>query len=171
MRGGGLDRTGAAARGAAGRVVSEDEGEKGTLLARKLGIREGSRVLLLEPPLGFARKLEPLPEGAGLATRVMGQADVIALFASSRAVLLELFHKGAHALAPRGKLWALWPRKSSGFFTDLTEEQVRAVGLAHALVDDKIIAADEIWAGLRFVFKERDRLLVPRASDVRASDA
>jgi hypothetical protein len=142
-----------------------------TPLSRRLGIHAGCRVLLLEPPLGFQRKLEPLPSGAGLATRILGQADVVVLFASSRAVLLELFHRAAHALAPRGRVWAMWPRKSSGFFTDLTEEQVRAVGLAHALVDDKLIAADEIWAGLRFVLKERDRLILPRSSESRASDA
>ena len=152
----------------------DDSGsDQGTPLARKLGIRAGHRVVVLEPPLGFVRKLEPLPEGAGLATKVpgKGQADTILLFASSRAVLLELFHKGAHALAPRGRLWAFWPRKSSGFFTDLTEEQVRSAGLAHALVDDKLLSVDDIWAGLRFIFKERDRLPIPRVEGPRASDA
>ncbi len=152
----------------------ESDSDKGTPLARKLGIRADYRVLVLEPPSGFVRKLEPLPEGADLATRPRGkghQADVILLFASSRAVLLELFHKGAHAMAPRGRLWVLWPRKSSGFFTDLTEDTVRATGLAHALVDDKLLAVDDIWAGLRFVFKERDRIPLPRAERPRASDA
>ena len=151
--------------------MDESESDQGTPLARKLGIRAGHRVLVLEPPLGFVRKLEPLPEGAGLATKVKGQADTILMFAASRAVLLELFHKAAHAMAPRGRLWVLWPRKSSGFFTDLTEEQVRAAGLAHALVDDKLVAVDDIWAGLRFVFKERDRLQVPRTEGPRATDA
>jgi hypothetical protein len=151
--------------------VDESESDQGTPLARKLGIRTGHRVLVLEPPLGFVRKLEPLPEGAGLSTRPQGQADTVLVFVASRAVLLELFHKAAHALAPRGRLWALWPRKSSGFFTDLTEEQVRAAGLAHALVDDKIGSVDEIWAGLRFVFKERDRIQLPRSEGPRASDA
>jgi hypothetical protein len=151
--------------------VDESESDQGTPLARKLGIRAGHRVLVLEPPLGFVRKLEPLPEGAGLATRPKGQADTILVFASSRAVLLELFHKAAHAMAPRGRLWVMWPRKSSGFFTDLSEEQVRAAGLAHALVDDKLLSVDEVWAGLRFVFKERDRLQIPRAEGPRATDA
>jgi len=153
--------------------VDESESDQGTPLARKLGIRAGHRVVVLEPPLGFVRKLEPLPEGAGLATKPLPrtQADTVLLFAASRAVLLELFHKGAHALAPRGHLWVLWPRKSSGFFTDLNEEQVRATGLAHALVDDKILSIDDVWAGLRFVFKERDRIQLPHSEGPRASDA
>ena len=81
-----------------------------TSLAKKLGIKEGKRVLLLDPPLGFARKLEPLPEGVGISTRPNGQQDIIVLFASSRAVLVELFPKANHVLAPRGALWAAWPR-------------------------------------------------------------
>lgn len=147
--------------------MSEDEQSGATPLGRKLGIRAGTRVLLLEPPLGFQRKLEPLPEGATVGTRPFGQSDLVVLFASSRVVLLELFHQAAHVLAPRGHLWALWPRKSSGFFTDLTEEQVRACGLSHGLTDDKIISADEIWAGLRFALRERDRLPLPQKNALR----
>jgi hypothetical protein len=147
--------------------VSEGEQGQGTPLARKLCIREGTRVLLLEPPIGFQKKLEPLPEGATVGTRPFGQSDVIVLFASSRVVLLELLHQAAHVLAPRGFLWVLWPRKSSGFFTDVSEEQVRAAGLAHGLSDDRMVTADEIWAGLRFVFKERERLPLPQKAALR----
>jgi len=130
-------------------------------MAAKLGLHEESRVLLLDPPLGFARKLEPLPKGAGVGTRPFGQADVIALFASSHAALLELFAKAAKVLAPRGKIWAAWPRKGSGVFTDLSEEQVRAAGLALGLSDDKQTTFDDVWTALRFEFKERPRLSRP----------
>ena len=118
-------------------------------------------MLLLDPPLGFARKLEPLPRGAGVGTRPFGQADVIALFASSNAALGELFAKAAKVLAPRGHIWAAWPRKSSGVFTDLNEELVRAAGLSLGLSDDKQTPLDDVWAALRFTFKERPRLNRP----------
>lgn len=140
-------------------------------LGKRLGVREGTRVLLLDPPVGFARRLEPLPEGAGVGTRPFGQADVVVLFASSRAVLVELFHKAAAALAPRGLLWVCWPRKSSGMFTDLSEEQVRAVGLAAGFTDDRITSLDETWAALRFVFKERPRRPLPRPASLQVPDA
>lgn len=140
-------------------------------IGRRLGVREGTRVLLLDPPLGFARKLEPLPTGAGVGTRPFGQSDLVVLFASSRAALGELFQKASHVLAPRGAIWAAWPRKSSGFFTDLTEEQVRAVGLSHAMTDTKIMTLDEIWAALRFVVRDRDRLLLPRQKELSVPDA
>lgn len=140
-------------------------------LCQKLGIKEGRRVLLLDPPVGFARKLEPLPERVGVTTRIVSLNDIILVFASSRAVLGELFHKARHVLAPRGALWVAWPRKSSGFFTDLDEAQVRAVGLAGGLTDNKIIAVDEIWSALRFVEKERDRLPLPHSSQISLPEA
>ena len=84
-----------------------------TSLAEKLGIREGRRVLVLDPPVGFVKRLDPLPEGVGVTTKIVSLADVIVVFSSSRAVLGELFHKAKHVLAPRGALWVAWPRKSS----------------------------------------------------------
>ena len=138
-------------------------------LSARLGVQVGSRIWLLEPPVGFARKLEPLPAEAGITTVTPRLVqDVILLFAMSRAALGEMLPKAAHHLAPRGGLWAAWPRKSSGVFTDLTEEQVRAVGLAAGLVDNKIISLDEVWAGLRFIFKERDRLYIPSGVELGA---
>ncbi|HEY6909933.1 MAG TPA: DUF3052 domain-containing protein [Myxococcales bacterium] len=137
-------------------------------ICQKLGIKEGRRVLVLDPPVGFVRRLEPLPGGVGVTTRIVSLADVIVVFASSRAVLGELFAKAKHVLAPRGYLWVAWPRKSSGFFTDLDEQLVRAVGLAGGLTDNKIIAVDEIWSALRFVEKDRDRLPLPRGAEMPA---
>ena len=140
-------------------------------LCQKLGIKEGRRVLVLDPPVGFVRHLDPLPAGVGVTTRVLSLNDVIIVFASSRAVLGELFPKAKHALAPRGALWVAWPRKSSGFFTDLDEAQVRGVGLAAGLTDNKIIEVDTIWSALRFVEKERDRLPLPRTSEISLPEA
>jgi len=137
-------------------------------LCQKLGIKEDRRVLVLDPPAGFVKRLDPLPDRVGVTTRIVSLADVIVVFASSRAVLGELFPKAKHVLAPRGSLWVAWPRKSSGFFTDLDEQLVRAVGLAAGLTDNKMISMDEIWSALRFVEKPRDRLSLPRGAEMSA---
>ena len=101
-----------------------------------------------------------------MATKPVSQMDVILVFASSRAVLGELFPRAKHVLAPRGAIWVAWPRKSSGFFTDLSQDLVRSVGLAAGMSDDKIISIDEIWAALRFIVKERERLPLPRSAQI-----
>src|SRR2546430_15430194 len=135
-------------------------------LSHKLGIKEGRRVLVLDPPVGFVRRLDPLPDGVGVTTKIVSLADIIIVFSSSRAVLGELFPKAKHVLAPHGAIWVAWPRKSSGFFTDLSQDLVRSVGLAAGMSDDKIISIDEIWAALRFIVKERDRPPLPRSAQI-----
>jgi hypothetical protein len=140
-------------------------------LTHKLGIREDRRVLVLDPPSGFVPKLDPLPSGASVATRIVGHFDIILVFASSRVVLGELFPKAKHVMAPRGAIWAAFPRKSSGFFTDLDEGLVRAVGLAAGLTDNKIISMDEIWSALRFIEKDRERLPLPQQASVSSPQA
>jgi hypothetical protein len=64
-------------------------------------------------------------------------------------------------LDPAGGLWIAWPKKTrkpaSGLVTDVTETDVRAIGLAAGLVDNKVCAIDDVWSGLRFVFRLVDR--------------
>jgi hypothetical protein len=57
-----------------------------------------------------------------------------------------------------GRLWIAWPKKSSKVATDLTENVVRELALANALVDNKVAAITEIWSGLQLVIRVQDRL-------------
>ncbi len=54
-------------------------------------------------------------------------------------------------------LWVSWPKKASGVKTDLTDNVVRELGLSEGLVDVKVCAVDEVWSGLKFVFRLKDR--------------
>jgi hypothetical protein len=125
-------------------------GYSGTPLPRKLGIQEASRVRLFGAPDGFARSL-------GVVARPRGEADVIVLFTRGAAALQRDFARAKKALRPAGGLWIAWPKKSSGVATDLGENEVRAIGLALGLVDNKVCAIDETWSGLRFVHRLADR--------------
>ena len=130
-------------------------GYSGTPLPRKLGIREGSRVLLVGAPAGFTDALGDLPGGVELAAA--GELDVVVLFAPDAAALRAQFGGLVTGLASAGGLWVAWPKRSSGVATDLDENVVRAVGLASGLVDNKVCAIDATWSGLRFVRRLRDR--------------
>jgi hypothetical protein len=68
--------------------------------------------------------------------------------------------RAAKALAPAGMVWISWPKKSSGVATDLTEDIIRATGLALGLVDVKVCAVTDVWSGLKFVIPVKDRLKV-----------
>jgi hypothetical protein len=132
-------------------------GYSGTPLAKKLGIREGYVVVLAGAPDGFEAMLDPLPAGAVVGRRARSGADVVLLFAPSRAVLERRFAPLAAALDRAGGLWVCWPKRSSGVVTDLDENAVRSHGLAAGLVDNKVCAVDDTWSGLRFVYRRADR--------------
>ena len=61
------------------------------------------------------------------------------------------------ALDPAGGLWIAWHKRSSGVQTELNDGVVRELGLAAGLVDNKICSINELWSGMRFVYRLRDR--------------
>ena len=129
----------------------------GTPLPRKLGIKEGSRVALVGAPSGFAQTLGPLPAGAELRRGARGTLDVIVLFATRRADLARRFATLANALDPAGRLWVGWPKKAAGVDTDLDFETVQRIGLDDGLVDNKSASVDDVFQGLQFVYRLKDR--------------
>jgi hypothetical protein len=133
-----------------------------TPLVRKLGIKAGSRVAMVEAPAGFPAVLAPLPKGVILQhSAVSGQdaeLDVILVFVREKAELERQFPGLVPCLSPAGGLWVCWPKKRSGLATDLTEDVIRAIGLGEGLVDNKVCAVDAIWSGLRFVRRLVDRM-------------
>jgi hypothetical protein len=133
-------------------------GYSGTPLPRKLGIKAGSRVAVLNAPEGFRETLGPLLEEVALSSEASHPQDILLFFTKSRAELEEQFSVLSAAITPAGSLWISWPKRASGVPTDLTENVVREIGLAAGLVDTKVCAVDEIWSGLRFVVRLKDRV-------------
>ena len=134
-------------------------GYSGTPLVKKLGIRAGQSALLVNPPNNFlAQELRPLPENLRWAAAgARGQLDFIMIFVSSAKTLERELPKLKKKLTHDGSLWVCWPKKSSGVETDLSFDVVQQRGLKIGLVDVKICAVNEIWSGLKFVYRLKDR--------------
>lgn len=132
-------------------------GYSGSPLPKKLGLKEGSRIALVNAPKDFERELGELPSNAEIVTRVTKPLDIVLLFVLNERALLRDFDKLAKKLASNGMIWVAWPKKSSGVATDLSFERVQRIGLDAGLVDVKICAIDEVWSGLKFVFRLKDR--------------
>lgn len=86
-----------------------------------------------------------------------GPLDFAMLFSKSKSTFAKEFKRLAKQLAPAGILWVIWPKKSSGVATDLDENAIREIGLATGLVDVKVCAVTEVWSGLKFVRRVKDR--------------
>ena len=124
-------------------VSNPSAGYSGTPLAKKLGIK--TTLALLSAPQGFEHKLA-LADSVEIAS----PAHRVMLFVRNSAELKRGFPKALKSVAQGGGLWIAWPKKASGIQTDITESDVRDVGLAHGWVDYKVCAVDETWSGLLF---------------------
>jgi hypothetical protein len=122
----------------------------GAPLVKKLGIRPDTRVLLLGAPADFERTLRKLPPNARLQRRTKTSPNLVLLFARSRAELARRFPNAARDLAKGSGIWIIWPKRTSGAATDLTQSVVRALGLGAGFVDYKICSVNDKWSGLLF---------------------
>jgi hypothetical protein len=132
-------------------------GYSGTPLPKKLGIKPGARLGVLNAPAGFDATLGELPDGVGTTARARGPLDVIVSFHTERGDLARRMPKLRAAMDPAAGLWIAWPKRSSGVATDLTEDVVRELALDNKLVDNKVCAIDDVWSGLRLVIRLVDR--------------
>src|SRR4051812_40065927 len=132
-------------------------GYSGTPLPRKLGIKEGHRVAILDPPTDFDATLGELPDGVATGGSARGKLDVVICFLTARSALERRFDSLKRAIFPDGGLWISWPKRSSDIQTDLTEDVIREIALERGLVDNKVCAIDQTWSGLRLVHRVVDR--------------
>lgn len=132
-------------------------GYSGTPLQKKLGIKAGKAYIYAEPstywdaiaplPDGFVHSLKPSKEGL----------DFAHVFVKESSVFEKEFLKVKGYLKKDGILWISWPKRASKVPTDLDENHIRDFGLKNGLVDVKVCAVDEVWSGLKFVFRLKDR--------------
>jgi len=130
-------------------------GYSGTPLPQKLGIKENFQVGLVGMPDDVRSELKTALTHCGIAKG--GPFDFAMLFVKSSSELKKQFSSLAKQLTPAGMLWVSWPKKTSGVATDLNENEVRKIGLAAGLVDVKVCAVNEVWSGLKFVIRVKDR--------------
>ena len=132
-------------------------GYSGTPLPKKLGIKDGQCVHFVGMPSEVQAELKPALSRCKVRRDGKGPLDFAMVFTKSQTDLSREFKRIAKLLEPAGMLWVSWPKKSSGVATDLDENVVREIGLAAGLVDVKVCAVTEIWSGLKFVRRVKDR--------------
>ena len=141
-------------------MASDHRDYSGTPLWKKLGIAEGSRVRVLDAPAGFdatLTALAPLPDGVTFLARTGRDLDVIVAFVLRASQLARRFDPLTRAIAPAGRLWIAWPKKASRVKTNVDFAVVQSTGLAAGLVDNKTAARTDVFQGLQFVRRRKDR--------------
>ncbi len=123
-------------------------------------MKPGHAILLIDPPDGFALDL---PADVTVRRRLGGHLDVVLVFVLQRSALERRIDALGRAIAPDGSIWVAWPKKASKVATDMTEHVVRQVALPRGLVDVKVAAIDEVWSGLKVVWRLSERRAEARA--------
>jgi hypothetical protein len=132
-------------------------GYSGTPLAKKLGIKAGSRVYVATGPSNYRDLLEPLPEDVSFLPALRGKVDLIHVFVTQAADLAARLPKFRQRIVEDGVIWVSWPKKAAKKSTDVTEDVVRKLALPLGLVDVKVCAVDETWSGLKLVIRVENR--------------
>ena len=132
-------------------------GYSATPLVKKLGLRSGFEVAFVNAPEDFVKQLDLQAEVKVRSLSKSKDFDFILVFVKSQETLTTAFAQYSRKIKPNGMLWVSWPKKTSGVQTDLTENIVRDIGLAVGLVDVKVCAVDDVWSGLKFVYRLKDR--------------
>ena len=130
-------------------------GYSGTPLPKKLGFKPCCRVALFSVAQDVREELANAIADAELVKK--GPIDLVLVATKSSAELRRQTPVWKKQLASNGALWILWPKKTSGVASDLDENKVRAFGLSIGLVDVKVCAVSEVWSGLKFMIRVKDR--------------
>lgn len=133
-------------------------GYSGTPLVKKLGIKAGSLVALLNEPAQYFDWISPLPDDVKLIKKPGAKpVDFVHLFVKENKTYVSEVLRFKKALHPDGMIWISWPKKSSKVPTDLDENVIRDFALKNGLVDVKVCAVDDVWSGLKLVIPVKDR--------------
>jgi hypothetical protein len=133
-------------------------GYSGTPLQKKLGIKVGMSIALLNAPPDIDTVLGELPDGVTTSRRLTGHRDLVLIFITRQVDLASRLASLTAAIAPNGMIWVAWPKRASKIDTDMTEDVIRDIVLpSSGLVDVKVCAIDQVWSGLKLVIRKTAR--------------
>jgi hypothetical protein len=132
-------------------------GYSGTPLAKKLGIKAGSRIHAIDAPTAYRKLLAPLPDGVGFDSKLAAGTDIVHVFSTRKTELARILRTVRNTMRNDASLWVSWPKKAARVATDINEDVVREVALPLGLVDVKVCAVDDVWSGLKLMVRRELR--------------
>lgn len=126
-------------------------------LIEKFGIKEGMKVSFPKVSHDLKNKIAIMPRGVEVIRELKSPVDFIWTVIHTKQDLEERFSTLRDLLKKDGMLWISWPKGTSKIETDVNENIIRDIGLSAGMVDVKVIAVDDDYSGLKFVFRLNDR--------------
>jgi hypothetical protein len=117
----------------------------GAPIGKKLGVKPGHKVVVLDAPDGYAARVV---DSSPVATR--GKGDVVLAFARDSKGLSKVAPKAFASVAEGGLLWIAYPKKTSGIATDLSRDHGWDVVTKAGWQGVSLVAVDDAWSAMRF---------------------
>jgi hypothetical protein len=126
-------------------------GYSGTPLIKKLGIKPGTKLFLINAPANYVDLLE-----IKITNQVCKKnelPDLVHLFVKDKKEFESAMKKLKSVIAknPNVTIWVSWYKKTAKITTDVTENVIRSYALKNGLVDVKVCAVSDAWSGLKLV--------------------
>jgi hypothetical protein len=138
------------------KIITQSSGYSGTPLAKKLGIKAGFHIKLVNAPENYFNLFTDLP-GNLIFTNDDIKKDLIHFFTKQEDEFISNLPLLKDQIKANGIIWVSWPKKASKIVTDITEDKIRNYAIQTGLVDIKVCAVDEIWSGLKLVIPVKNR--------------
>ncbi len=132
-------------------------GYSGTPLEKKLGIKEGFTIGLINAPEYYFGLFENLPNEVVVSASERILKDLIHFFTKEENELMYMLPLLKTQMKQDGMIWVSWPKKAAKADTDVTEDIIRNTALSIGLVDVKVCAVDEVWSALKLVIPVKER--------------
>ncbi|MEP6611972.1 MAG: DUF3052 family protein [Mucilaginibacter sp.] len=143
--------------GVGDKITAQPVGYSGTPLGKKLGIKPGFNILLVNAPEHYFSLFTDLPADLIFNNDALTAKDLIHFFTKQKDEYTNLLPALKQRIKPNGIIWVSWPKKASKVPTDITEDIIRNFALQSGLVDIKVCAVDEVWSGLKLVIRVAER--------------
>ncbi|HYP13173.1 MAG TPA: hypothetical protein VEQ63_04555 [Bryobacteraceae bacterium] len=122
----------------------------GRSAAQKIGIVEGCRVALIDPPADYLRILAPLPENVDIQEEPTTDPAAVTIWFVQDVHEYQRRLRSVGKLAGSTKLWVVWPKQKPKAQSGINQNFIRETALGVGLVDYKICSVNEVWTGMLF---------------------
>lgn len=119
-------------------------------LIKKLQIKPGQRMVIINAPAGYTEQLDPLPDGAELAEKPEGAFDFVQVFATNSEELKKHIGTATKAVKHAGLLWICYPKGSSKVKTDLNRDVLWGIVDEYGFKGVTLVSIDDVWSAMRF---------------------
>ena len=138
-------------------MAAANPGYSGAPLVKKLGIRPGMTVQVINAPVPYDQIVGGLPADLRVVARATKTTRFVHLFATDAGRLERVLSTLRERLPADAMVWVSWPKRASGVASDIDENAVRRIALPMGWVDVKVCAVDTTWSGLKLVVRKHLR--------------